>query len=291
MERAALVLVVALGIAACGDDDAGEGPSAFDGGAISEEDAGIADDAGPPPECTSDTDCANEDLCDGAERCEGGTCVAGTPLRCIVGDTCSLEACDPATGCETLPGDRDADGSDDCADCAPDDATIHPGAEELCNQIDDDCDGAIDPGVRTWFADCDGDSYASLRASSVTSCVEPSGDDTGCTGAERAWTDRMPTRRTADCADDDARVFVDQTESFTTPIEGALVEVDFDFDCDGDEEPEEGATGECAQMGGSCRATAGWAAAVPACGETGSFVTSCSGACAPVTETRTQACR
>ncbi|AKF10773.1 putative metal-binding motif-containing protein [Sandaracinus amylolyticus] len=303
MDRAVIVLFVALGVVACGGESR-EGDDGRDGGADAaplpdddagappDDDAGVPpDDAGPAPECTTDADCANDDLCDGTERCAAGACVAGTPLSCIVDDTCSPEACDPATGCETPAGDRDDDGADDCSDCAPDDPTIHPGADELCNEVDDDCDGAIDPGVRTWFADCDGDSHASLRASSATSCEEPAVDGSGCTGADAGWTDRMPTRRTADCADDDARVFVGQEAYFTTPVEGTLAEADFDFDCDGEEEPESAAAGECTRAGGSCRTSVGWSGEVPSCGEPGTFVASCSGACAPVTETRVQACR
>src|SRR5690606_14936654 len=33
-------------------------------------------------------------------------------------------------------------------DCRPDDAAVHPGAEEVCNLIDDDCDGRVDTRVR-----------------------------------------------------------------------------------------------------------------------------------------------
>ena len=51
--------------------------------------------------------------------------------------------------------DRFTDG-DDCAD---DNAEVHPGAEETCNLVDDDCDGSTDEGVEPWFADADGDGY------------------------------------------------------------------------------------------------------------------------------------
>ena len=40
--------------------------------------------------------------------------------------------------------DSDADGTRDGRDCAPTDHTIHPDAVEVCNGVDDDCDGAID---------------------------------------------------------------------------------------------------------------------------------------------------
>lgn len=43
--------------------------------------------------------------------------------------------------------DADADGWIDRLDCAPDSAVVHPDAQELCNQADDDCDGTADDGL------------------------------------------------------------------------------------------------------------------------------------------------
>jgi len=44
--------------------------------------------------------------------------------------------------------DADADGFTNCAgDCDDANAAIHPGATEICNAIDDNCDGAVDEGV------------------------------------------------------------------------------------------------------------------------------------------------
>lgn len=41
--------------------------------------------------------------------------------------------------------DSDQDGSADESDCAPEDPTIYPGADEICNDgVDNDCDGQID---------------------------------------------------------------------------------------------------------------------------------------------------
>lgn len=56
---------------------------------------------------------------------------------------------------ECVPGggvDSDGDGFDDTIDCDDDDATIHPGAPEACDGIDNNCNGAVDEGL-----DADGD--------------------------------------------------------------------------------------------------------------------------------------
>jgi hypothetical protein len=42
--------------------------------------------------------------------------------------------------------DADGDGARWCDDCRDDDATIHVGAPELCNGIDDNCNGIVDEG-------------------------------------------------------------------------------------------------------------------------------------------------
>jgi len=43
--------------------------------------------------------------------------------------------------------DDDNDGSADVDDCAPFDAAIHPGANEICNALDDDCNDLTDEGL------------------------------------------------------------------------------------------------------------------------------------------------
>jgi predicted outer membrane repeat protein len=65
----------------------------------------------------------------------------------------------------------------DQTDCDDSDPSIHPGSTELCNGVDDDCDGAVDegaPGSSIWYADGDGDGYGDT-SSAVSSCTTPSG--------------------------------------------------------------------------------------------------------------------
>lgn len=74
-------------------------------------------------------------------------CALGALAGCSVNDgPVLLPAPDRGwdTGVET-GDDSDGDGVDDESDCAPDDAFIFPGADEICNDGEDnDCDALID---------------------------------------------------------------------------------------------------------------------------------------------------
>jgi len=62
------------------------------------------------------------------------------------------------------------------ADCAPEDASVHPTAEEVCNGVDDDCANGPDDGLAfpTWYRDGDGDGYG-LDGDTTTACSAPDG--------------------------------------------------------------------------------------------------------------------
>jgi hypothetical protein len=69
--------------------------------------------------------------------------------------------------------------SDVAGDCDDGDDAVNPDASEVCNEIDDDCDAAIDDDddslVSAWVPDADGDGYGDLAAPSLGGCDPPSG--------------------------------------------------------------------------------------------------------------------
>lgn len=61
---------------------------------------------------------------------------------------------------EEIIQDQDADGFYDGDDCDDGNSTIYPGSEELCDGVDNDCDGLVDEGVlRTFYVDADEDGF------------------------------------------------------------------------------------------------------------------------------------
>ncbi len=83
----------------------------------------------------------------------------------------------------------------DATDCDDTDDDISPGADELCNGIDDDCDGEIDEDsavdAPTWYPDFDGDGYGD-PANGIPSCTEPAGYVSNDEDCNDASTDYQP---------------------------------------------------------------------------------------------------
>jgi Putative metal-binding motif len=76
----------------------------------------------------------------------------------------------PINACEAPAGYVDVSG--DCDDAAAD---VYPDAPELCNERDDNCDGAADDGEGSlWYVDADGDGYGD-DANALEYCSDPPG--------------------------------------------------------------------------------------------------------------------
>ncbi|MFL5320788.1 MAG: putative metal-binding motif-containing protein [Myxococcaceae bacterium] len=64
-------------------------------------------------------------------------------------------------------------------DCDDGNAQVNPNSAERCNDIDDNCNGAIDEGLRTqWFHDVDNDQYGTNLTGApnrVSACSQPDG--------------------------------------------------------------------------------------------------------------------
>ena len=197
---------------------------------------GEGDAASPVPSCipldgivSNDLDCDDgaravsteaDELCnDRDDNCDGAV-DEGTPsnalawFRDVDGDGYG-DVSDTLTSCDAPDGYVA-----DARDCDDGDVGASPAVTEVCNELDDNCDGYVDEGsaedATVWYADADGDGYGS-DTSDRPACEMPAGylPDAG------------------DCDDRDA------------DVNPAAAEVcnDLDEDCDGliDEDTEDGA--------------------------------------------------
>ena len=89
---------------------------------------------------------------------------------------------------ETAPVDADGDGHSADEDCDDSEETVYPGAPEVCDGLDNDCDGTTDEDVTTTYhADADGDSYGDAGTTMEACDVAPSGyvlDGSDCDDAD-----------------------------------------------------------------------------------------------------------
>ena len=113
--------------------------------------------------------------------------------------------------------DVDGDGYTSNVDCNDFDAAINPGASEICNGIDENCDGNIDEGVQnTYYADADGDTYGDA-GNTTLACSVPEGyvsDNTDCNDGDAA----ISPAGTEVCngVDDNCDGNIDEGLTFTT---------------------------------------------------------------------------
>jgi hypothetical protein len=124
---------------------------------------------------------------------------------------------DALVSCEVPEGYTQVSG-----DCDDANASVNPGAAEICDETDNDCDDDIDEGVAQqgpFYTDRDGDGYGSADASGTYSCTQPDGTSTN----------------DDDCNDNNNDIYPGAAEPAG----------DIDYNCDGElttENPEETST-------------------------------------------------
>jgi hypothetical protein len=256
--------------------------------------------------CKLDADCDDADACTGVEKCDIArhSCVAGTNLVCDDMKVCTVDSCDPATGCVNAQVDVDKDGFSVCdGDCNDNDANINPGHAECADGKDNNCNKMVDEGVSALqcYPDGDKDGYspAGSAAMAVNACSCPAG-----------YTTRAPTSMTNDCADHVADAHPGQSAYFPTSyckVKCAtrlcapcpLGSISYDYDCNGT--PTQHWTALAAKLCSLVKAGvfsycsgSGWlGGAVPACGAKAEYQ-DCKlllGACSASKVTRTQECK
>lgn len=113
-----------------------------------------------------------EELCDGIDNNCDAQIDEGLELEFYVDadgdgfgdDNQVVLSCEQYLGLSTLGGD-----------CDDEDDTISPLSEELCDELDNNCDGAVDEGVLTvWYRDFDEDGFGDVNTT-LESCVAVDG--------------------------------------------------------------------------------------------------------------------
>jgi len=172
---------------------------------------------------------ANE-VCDGLDNnCDGavddGTAVdATTWYEDKDSDGYGDPNTPPVVAC-SAPAHFDALNADDCDDT---NAIVNPGMDEVCNDIDDNCDGSIDEtsavDAATWYVDFDSDGFGDSSLVSMTAC-EASGSHTTSVGGDCDDTDASINPGEADLCgdglDNDCSGAADESSAAFVDLSGA----------------------------------------------------------------------
>ncbi len=234
-------------LVACPVDDACTSAGACDG-------AGHCDiSTKPPPACSDESqcvgsacdpatgecqpsakvglDCNDDDSCSEDDRCSGAAVCAGVPVGCDDGIACTLDACEPTTGCAITPDDSECDDGVACSTgtCVTGQGCKQSAATGACDDGDPctmndqcspiGCNGA--PDVVTCGCEDDGD------------CITKDDGD-ACTGMLvcNNGTCKLDPTTVVVCPPDGYQCEVDWTCSpLTGTCDGVTQACDDDIDC------------------------------------------------------------
>lgn len=149
------------------------------------------------------------EICDGVDQDCDGEIDEELPTRTLYRDADGdgYGTAESTIACGAPPGYADATG--DCDDAS---ATIHPGAVETCNGVDEDCDAMVDEGLLiTFYEDADADGYGNPMRTRLA-CTMPSGwvlDDRDCDDGCATCNPAIATEARCDGRDDDCDGAID----------------------------------------------------------------------------------
>lgn len=163
------------------------------------------------------------EICDGLDNnCDGEVDEGFTKqafYRDADGDgfgnsTISIQACSPPPGYIT-----------DQTDCNDSNAAVFPGAAEICDGLDNNCDGVIDEGFtkQLYYRDADGDGFGDASVS-ISSCYMPQGyvsDNTDC--ADNNVAVHPGATEVCNGIDDDCDGLIDETTLQATSSAGTIL--------------------------------------------------------------------
>ena len=164
------------------------------------------------------------------EACEAPTGYVANDSDCDDSDArfnpgaIETDCADPADyNCDGSVGyaDLDGDGFAACEECDDADAAVHPDAAEVCNDLDDDCNGFADgddpdlEGGSTFYADADGDGYGGTQFQAID-CEAPLGYVSNADDCDDLNADSYPSAvEVCDDADNDCDGSVDEGVGLT----------------------------------------------------------------------------
>lgn len=304
--------------AGCGDGNADTGEECDDGNQVLGDGC---DDC--TYSCVKDEQCDDQNQCNGTETCDLTThvCAPGVPKDCNDKNACTTDSCLAETGecqSELIDADGDRHASQELGacgdDCDDNDPAVYTGAEELCDNRDNNCNDAKDETAPTYYVDCDGDGFAAKDAVAIQQCDVPPAPTKYCElGQSGQWVNTAPSVGTTDCWDLSPNVRpMTATEANSAwsfdPIADRTEAVDYDYNCDELEEPRitnagVSASANCgfvigppiAQAQGLiikfCPGAAGYTGRVaPPCGKSADY-TYCTSGCDRVVVSQQQSCR